>query len=136
MRIDAFLCDSATVREGLLHVLGGGITRLWRERYPADFNVTLAMMIALSPAEAGVDHVIQVTVTGADGEPIAQLDGQFSSQASDDKIPGESIHVPLVLPLQRVPIPKEGQYAINVLIDNQEKVALSVAATRASKGPH
>lgn len=87
------------------------------------------MMIAMSPTEANNDHVLQATVSGTDGEPIAQLDGQFRSEASEDKIPGESIYVPLVLPLHRVPLPREGQCAINVLIDNQEKVALSLVAT-------
>lgn len=90
MRVDAFLRDSATVREGLLHVLGGGITRLWRNRYPADLNVALAMMIAMSPTEANNDHVLQATVSGTDGEPIAQLDGQFRSEASEYKVPGEA----------------------------------------------
>lgn len=128
MRIAAFLCDAASVRENLLHVLGGGITRIWRERYPADMNVALAMMITLSPSEGRDKHVLQVTVTGADGEPIAQLDGEFAAQRGQDTLPGESLYVPVVLPLQRVPLPTEGQYAINVLVDRQEKVSLTVAA--------
>lgn len=135
MRVDAFLCDAATVRENLLHVLGGGVTRLWRERFPADLGVTLAMMIAMTPSEAAIDHVLQVTVIGSDGEPIAQLDGEIGAQPAIDHVPGEDVNVPAVLPLQRVPLPGPGQYSVNVLIDRQQKASLSVSARHRSEKP-
>jgi hypothetical protein len=35
MDIEALLCDAATVRENVLHILGGGLGQLWRDVYPA-----------------------------------------------------------------------------------------------------
>lgn len=128
MRIDAFLCDAATVRENLLHVLGGGITRLWRNRFPAQMSVALAMMVQMRPGELGMPHSLQIQVTGADGEPIAAVGGEFSSDANPNLIPGESTNVPLVINLHDVLLPMPGQYGITVVVDRQEKLALSVLA--------
>ena len=54
----AILCDSATVREGLLHVLGGGINRLYRSELPAPLGVALALLVAFEPEEVDQLHEV------------------------------------------------------------------------------
>ena len=120
MDVDVLLCDSAKVREGLLHLLGGGITQLWREQYPAQMVMDLALVFTLTPAERERRHVLNVNILGADGEQIAQAQGDFQVAAIGEDVDAwASSIVPLVLPLQNVAIPEAGDYMIDVLVDNQ-----------------
>lgn len=38
----AVLCDRATVRDGLLHILGAGVTIVYRDKVPAPLDVDVA----------------------------------------------------------------------------------------------
>ena len=83
----ALLCDFASVRDGLLFVVGGGVTRLWREEFPAPMGVCLALVFEVHQMEAPHPHQIDVRIVGVDGAQIARIEGAFQST------PGEDIHV-------------------------------------------
>lgn len=124
------LCDYATVREGLLHVLGGGINRLWREEYPAPLGVTLALLFEIHPTEMNSDHILQVVMIGEDGQEIGHVNADF--QVASDPIkgrPGENVILPLVVPLHQVVLPVSGAYSVEILIDGQHKRSLGVLAS-------
>jgi hypothetical protein len=113
MHIDALLCDAVNVREGLLFVIGGGVTRLWRPTYPAELGVDLALMIWLDPSEAEQDIAFSVVVKGADtGVVIASAEGSFKSSRANT--PGADLSVPLALDLRRVVIPAPGAYVAEI----------------------
>lgn len=133
MQVDAFLCDAATVREGLLHILGGGITRLWREQFPAQIAATLAVMIVLHPTEAESEHKMVIRVASEDGQDIATMEGSFRAQRGDLSKPGELIASPLVLNLHSVPLPRAGSYSVDILIDNQHQRSLQFVAAPSSE---
>jgi hypothetical protein len=124
----AFLCDSASVREGLLHVLGGGITRLWRDQYPAPMNVALALLLELDRTELGRPHQLEITVMGEDGADIARVEGGFQSPPNPNLDFGEDALVPFIIPLQPVGLPNEGRYVISIMIDNVARKRLDFAA--------
>ena len=130
MRIDcALLCDAATVREGLLHVLGGGITRAGRPEYPAPLDLTLALRILIHPTEMDRRHQLEVRLQGADGEPIAGFEIAFESTDPGDLEPGE--HASLALPLVPPPtvgLPKPGRYSFEVLIDGVHQATVPFIA--------
>lgn len=129
MKIDAMLCDYATVREGLLHVLGGGINRLWREEYPAPLGVTLALLFEVHPTEMNSDHSLQVIMINEDGQEIGHVNADFQIASDPAKgRPGENLILPLVVPLQQVILPSHGAYSVEVLIDGQHKRSLGVLA--------
>ena len=128
MDVDVLLCDSARVREGLLHLLGGGITRLWRDRYPTQMGVDLAVIVTLTPAERASAHTLDVNILGADGEQIAQVQGEFQVEAGGDVEAWASSIVPLVLPLQNVALPEAGDYMIDVLVDKQSRRSINIRA--------
>jgi hypothetical protein len=128
MQVDAFLCDAATVRENLLHVLGGGITRTWHDNYPAPLGLALAMMLTLQPTEAG-DHKLRVILQDQDGVAIVSLDGGFQVTRGPDARPGELLAVPLVLALHNVAIPKAGTYSVEVLVDSHHIRSLVFASS-------
>ena len=129
MKIDAMLCDYATVREGLLHILGGGINRLWREEYPAALGVTLGLLFEVHPTEMDSEHTLGVVMIDADGKEIGSVTADFQIAADPDKgRPGETLVLPLVVPLHQVIIPQHGAYSVEVLIDGQHKRSLGVLA--------
>jgi hypothetical protein len=118
MRIDcALLCDSVTIREGLLHILGGGITRANRDNFPAPLNLALALRIMVHPTEAEHTHELAVLLLGQDGERIAELGIQFGINDPAALEPAEEASLPLALSLHTVPLPREGPYSFQLLID-------------------
>lgn len=120
MRIDtALLCDAVTVREDLLHILGGGITRINRTQFPAPLAAALALRVLLHRTEVGRLHTMEVILAGEDGQMIAKVDAQF--QVPPDVLSklkaNEEVTVNLPLGLHGVLVPQVGAYAFDILID-------------------
>lgn len=135
MQVDGFLCDAATVREKLLHVLGAGITRLWRDPYPAPMGADLALMLTLTQSEGRDQHRFRVVLMDADGKEIHKLEGHFGVQAGSSLIPGERLSVPIVLNMHGLAIPKEGPYSIDVLVDGTLQRSFPFVAAKPSDRP-
>lgn len=132
MRIDcALLCDAATVREGLLHILGGGITRVQRPSYPAPLGMTLAMRILVHPTEFDRAHQLEVQLQGEDGQRVAGLDATFQAGNSGDLAPGEeaSLALPLAFP-EVVQLPSPGRYSFELLIDGIHQATVPFLAAQ------
>ena len=128
MEIEALLCDAARVREGLLHVLGGGVTRLGRDRFPTALGLDLGMMITLHPTETVDIHRLRIVIQGADGQQIARLDAEFGVGTQPGVQPGELVPVALAVPLQGVPLPGPGSYSLELLLDGQHRKSLQFLA--------
>lgn len=121
MRIDcALLCDAATVREGLLHILGGGITRIARPGpYPATLGVFLALRIVVDPGELKRPHESQILLQSDEGKLVADLRIDFSihpSSKSEQEF-GEETGFPIAASLHGIGVPAPGAYSFEVLID-------------------
>lgn len=54
--------------------------------------------------------------------------GSSAPSKATTRSPGELFQVPVALPLRRISIPSPDSYAVNVLIDNQEKASLAFVA--------
>jgi len=131
MRIDcALLCDSVTIREGLLHILGGGITRANREKFPAPLNLALALRIMVHPTEADRTHDLSVLLLDQDGERIAEFGIRFGINEPSVLEPSEEASLPLALSLHSVPLPHEGPYSFELLIDGIRQGAVSFRAVK------
>jgi hypothetical protein len=131
VRIDcALLCDAATVREGLLNVLGGGVTRAYRSEYPAPLNLTLAVRILVHPTEADRPHTLSVRLQGEDGQAIAAVDGEFRVGDPSSIHPGEEASLPLALTFPpEVALPQRGRYSFELLIDAVHQATVPFVAT-------
>lgn len=137
MRLEAFLCDAATVREGLLHVLGAGVSRIPRPGFPAPLNAQLAMMATLMPVEAGTQHSLTVVVQGMDGLRVAEVTGPFGiGTLPPGTQPGEPLAIPMVLDLRHVMIPSPGTYSVEVLVDSQLAKSLPFLVSEVPATPH
>lgn len=130
MRIDcALLCDAVSVREGLLHILGGGVTRAGRTEFPGPLGLCLALRVLIHPTEAEKPHQLQVKLLNADGQPVAGVDVEFGLEDTGALEPGEhaSLPIPLVFPPE-VQLPEPGTYSFELLIDGIHQVSVPFIA--------
>ena len=98
----AALCDRATIREGLLHILGAGVTQC-SLLLPGPADLDLALLIR---AEGWQDlvgrHTLTTTVTQDDGTPMGSVDmiwevPQIDPDQQDQPLP----QLPVVVPIRR-----------------------------------
>jgi hypothetical protein len=133
VRVDcALICDYATVREGLLHILGGGITRIHRPLYPAPLGISLALRIMVHPTEATREHEVQVLLSDEDGNRVAQLEAKFTAAPVPGMAPGEELSVPIPITAVGWPVPHPGPYRFDILVDGNHQADVSfIALTQA-----
>ncbi len=133
MELDAALiCDAASVRENLLFVLGGGITRYWREDLPADIQVSLALVLKVHPTEMGRPHELDVILMDADGTRLNELKVGFQVDVTAERPDldlTESALIPQAIDL-RARFPREGSYSIDILLDAQHRKSLQFQVLR------
>src|SRR5271170_3018851 len=126
MRVDtALLCDAVTVREGLLHILGGGITHGTRDEFPAPLGVQLALRVLLHPTEIERPHGVEILLQDADGAQVTKA--QIAIQLPPDMPvpPGQEASLPIAwtFPAQP-PLPHPGQYSFEVLVAGVHQVSV------------
>lgn len=111
------LCDYANVREGLLNITSGGITRIAvHHGFPAEIEAHIAMSAYVHPHRVGDAHTGRVVLRYPDtAEDIARIDFEFNVDA--ERNPGEGLNIPFALPLRGVTFPHAGQVDISVSMD-------------------
>jgi hypothetical protein len=123
----AFLCDFAEVRERLLFALGGGITRLWRDSFPASMEASLALLLELHQMELATRHELQVVIQGEDGQRVGEVKAAFQMGATDVDV-GENVLVPIALDLRAAQLPAAGAYAVEVVMDGTHQRTIQFKA--------
>jgi hypothetical protein len=121
----AILCDFAQVRQSLLFVMSGGITRRIALSVPTNFNVMLAAIVEVSAIERHQAHEIVVTVRNVN--TAAEL-GRFVVGAqvkSASVFPGESFYLPLVVNLHQLKAPEYGAYDVAISSDGEPGLLLT-----------
>lgn len=119
------LCDYANVREGLLNVVSGGITRVTvHNGFPSPIDAHLAMSVYVQPHVVGVAHAGRVILRFPDtASEIARIDFEFSADA--ERKPGEGLNLPFAVPLRGVAFPGPGQVDVSVSLDGSPAGLLS-----------
>lgn len=134
MRVDtALLCDAATVREGLLHILGGGISQVVRPEYPAELGLTLALRIMVHPTEAEHRHKLQIILQGEDGQKVTEVQAEVQAELPPEGIEaGEEgeLLIPWNFP-GRPKLPAPGRYSMELLIDGVHQRSVPFKAIQA-----
>jgi hypothetical protein len=114
------LADHATVREGLLHVLGGGITRVTRDPLPAELGVMLALMLQPDSVEDLLrTHDVEVVVKHVATEGEASVAKAVMTLRAGVPGPGPVPQVPVAVPLQSVLVTATGMHRITVTLDGE-----------------
>lgn len=130
MRLNcALLCDAATVRDGLLHILGGGIAKAARGGTPEPIGVALAIAVSATGAELAKSPVLTVRVLDPDQEEVLSLRARLLDVLGDGgDVPafadeGEGV-VPLAITWPQDIAQKPGTYNFEILLDNKREVTL------------
>ncbi|HEX9260401.1 MAG TPA: hypothetical protein VF855_12750 [Acidimicrobiales bacterium] len=124
----AIVCDFAQVREGLLFISSGGITRLRRQSLPAPLGIAVAIVVELPFDEVKDNHTVTARITHV-ASATDVLRTEVGVQANDPAVePGESLYVPLVVSLHQVTVSAYGAYDIVVSVDHGVGRTLTVYA--------
>ena len=114
------LSDFAQVRERLLFVSSGGISRVVQSVFPAHPRIHLAMMVHLPAGSLGVADQVQIKLKYPDqAATIAQIDITINVDAVPGANPGEGINVPQVIDLSPIAFPHAGQVDVQVSIGDE-----------------
>lgn len=134
----AILCDFAQVRDGVLTVASGGITRLWRSQYPAQMGMMLALMFEAAPDEIVTPKEIRIHVESADGARLAEAIGSLQSGPPTQHDPGELLMLPLALDFREVSLPAAGRYQVVMDMERAggSSASLAFRAGFASEAEH
>lgn len=131
----ATLCDRATVREGLLHILGAGVTQT-SLILPSAADLDLALLFhAEEPNDMSGRHTLTVKVNHEDGTHVgtAELiwEAPVIEQANTLEGPQPNLQLPIVVPLRSMIIQNQGHININVSVDGKPVAEVSFVATKA-----
>ena len=114
------LSDFAQVRERLLFVSSGGISRVVQTNFPAHPRIYLAMVVHLPAGSLGRPHVVMIKLKYPDqAEVIAQIEIKINLDEVPGAHAGEGINVPQVIDLTPITFPHEGQVDVQVSIDDE-----------------
>ena len=115
------LCDFAQIREGLLFVQSGGLTRLAAPTFPAKCACHVATLVWLPPNESGAAHEIVMKVkSAATAKLTATVNVALHESSAPSALrPGEGRQVPIVVPLGAVSFPAAGEYDLQVEVDGE-----------------
>jgi hypothetical protein len=99
----AFLCDAASVREGLLFALGAGVSRVFATEYPITIDITLALLIELDEQEVKSKFELEARIVpdGTDA-PVARYGGNL--QISGAKAANAELHYTVPVVLRMTPV--------------------------------
>lgn len=113
------LCDFAQIREGLLFVQSGGLTRLVAPTFPAQFGCHVAALVYVPPHEAAEAHQMVIKVKAAETATLVATVNVAMHQTTPPPglEPGEGRQLPIVVPLAAVTFPSPGEYDLHVEID-------------------
>ncbi len=127
----ATLCDFAQVRDGLLSVVSASITRVWRDQYPSQMGIMLAIILEVVQSEAQAPQEVRVRVEDADGARLAEASSGFQIHPPLPSLdPGEAMLMPAAYDFRSVALPAAGRYQVVVdpMTDGAEPVALAFRA--------
>ncbi len=128
MRLEsAIICDAATVREGLVHILGGGVSVLSRAQFPATMGVSVAIGVRLIVEELAVEQSIGVAVNDVAGALVGSMETEIVVPREVNQ-PGGPPVIPLVVPIGMILLPAEGVYSVEISVNGKAQISLPFEA--------
>ena len=123
----AILCDFAQIREGLLFISSGGITRIATPNPPSPIAFHVGGHIEVPAIEHGNTLEVSFKVTSADTARDLWHATMVITTAADTSslFPGESTHLPFALAVGPFVPEVLGPHDLKVKIDNQESELLT-----------
>lgn len=130
----AVLCDSASVREGTLGMLGGGLDTAWREEFPAPLLMTLALMLEIPMEETGQATPIEVAVIEASATNSDEAMFVAQGEINTERVPDSGVYVSMPLDLSQVTIPLVGDYECRISVAGEVHTVIPFRARLREQG--
>lgn len=130
------LCDFAQIREGLLFISSGGITRVGILEVGAPVQFFVAGQVEFGPDELGMQHDLEFKVVPvATARPVwaANVAIQTSPQA-EGLFPGEHTQIPYALGVGPFESTEIGPHDVRVTINNAETELLTFYVVQMGMG--
>ncbi len=121
------LCDAASVREGLLSVLGAGITVIRRPSYPAPLASDIGVVVSHTTSDKAFNLSLAIRKQG-DPAVVAEIviDGQVEP---DPKAPpGVPASSSFPLDARGIGVPSAGVYTITATLRGGKGLTISFTA--------
>lgn len=113
----AVLCDFAQVRDRLLFVSSGAVSRLYRAEVPSTLGVNLALIIEVPREEAGKPQRLGIRVINRHGTEMSNVVTTFQV-GEEGLFPNEIQQVPMVVSLARTPVRAWGTHQVRVFLND------------------
>jgi hypothetical protein len=122
----AMLCESASLRDNLINIRGGGVLAIERPAYPAALGLTLAVIAVLDDTERTRDgQPIEILLCDENGDVVNKATTTFGA---DSELPGR-VAVPLAFRLADMAVPGIGTYGVMVESNGEVLATLVFSAT-------
>ena len=118
------LCDHAQVRDGLLFVLSGGISRIMRDSFPAAMGTCLALVLECDSTETDRPHQLEILVVGEDGEEVARMEAEVQIDGTNRARLAENLQLPISVDLRAAGLARPGAYELHVYVDAEHRRTL------------
>jgi uncharacterized protein DUF6941 len=127
----AFLADAAEAEPGRkFYVLGGGIDQIAGPQFPLIHpHMSLVMRFLVHPTELGLQHHLEVRMIDADGGELAKIEGDIQAQGQVQT--GRESGVNMVINFANARFERPGDYALEVLMNNQHMKSLPLRVATA-----
>jgi len=136
MRLEcAMVCDAVTVRDGLLHILGGGIGRIPRIGFPATLDNEVALRLSMTPEEVKARHKIEIRVLTGTGAIASTVTGEFATALAEGRPASTDVALAIPVSLRQVVVPAPDRYEIEIVVDEQSLTKIPVDVVLASPPP-
>jgi hypothetical protein len=117
----ATLCDAATVREGLLHILGAGINRMALGD-PRLISSALAVIVEAEHGEMATAHPMEIRVVHKAsntevGRVVGAINAAEPGSTWDPDLPVQAV---VAIPLNVIQVVQDGRYDIIISFDGNE----------------
>ncbi|WP_326782769.1 DUF6941 family protein [Streptomyces sp. NBC_00151] len=132
----ATLCDRATVREGLLHILGAGVTQT-SLILPSAPDLDLALLFHEEKHnDLSGRHTLHVALTHEDGTHIGAAELIWEAPAREEQqdaagTPEPSMQLPIVVPLRGMVINNPGRIHVQASVDGKPVAVVPFIVTKA-----
>lgn len=126
----AFLADAAEAEPGhKLYVLGGGIEQIAGPEFPLTHpRMSLVMRFLIHPTELGRAHHLEVRMVDADGHSLARIEGDIETQPTEAT--GREVPVNMVINLTNSRFEQPGDYALDIMMNNQFQKSLPLRVSQ------
>jgi len=119
----AFLADAAEAEPGKkFYVLGGGVDSIGAQAFPVVHpHLALLIRVLVHPTESERSHTLEIRLIDDDGHELARMEGNFQAGGGP---PGRELPMNISLALSNIRFERQGDYSIELLLDNQHVKSL------------